>query len=97
VTIPEYAFPESSRGRRVWRGDHVSAAQQFGVDWEGPSHSVMHAATFEAPKPSGVQAQAANPRRLSAVRHLLGCLFSSHEAWICVGWTLAWLAWLAWK
>jgi hypothetical protein len=36
----------------VWRGDHISVAQQFGVDWDGPSHSVIHAAVFEAPAAS---------------------------------------------
>jgi hypothetical protein len=40
----------------VWRDDHVSAAQQFGVDWDGPSRSIMHAATFETPTPRGVAA-----------------------------------------
>ncbi|MFZ1005268.1 MAG: hypothetical protein WAN65_00420 [Candidatus Sulfotelmatobacter sp.] len=30
----------------VWHGERISAAQQFGVDWDGPVHSVMHAAVF---------------------------------------------------
>jgi hypothetical protein len=25
----------------VHRGEHVASAQMFGVDWDGPSHSVM--------------------------------------------------------
>lgn len=32
----------------VWHGQRISAAQQFGVDWDGPTHSVMHAAVFAA-------------------------------------------------
>jgi hypothetical protein len=69
----------------------------FDLDWDGPSHSVMHASVFGSPKESGVPARASEPSRLSAERFLLGWLMSAPEAWICLGWTLAWLAWLAWK
>ena len=30
----------------VWHGKRLSAAQQFGEDWDGPKHSVMHGAVF---------------------------------------------------
>jgi hypothetical protein len=33
----------------VWRGEHLSVAQQFGTDWDGPVHSVVHAAVFCPP------------------------------------------------
>ncbi|MBZ5700272.1 MAG: hypothetical protein LAN84_00335 [Acidobacteriia bacterium] len=33
----------------VWRGQRLSAAQQFGVDWDGPVHSIVHAAAFCPP------------------------------------------------
>jgi len=78
----------------VHRGDHISSAQMFGVDWDGPSHAVIHVAAFETPAPSGARPRSRLLSRLtdSAGRYLLGCLFSAG-----VGWTLAWLAWLAWK
>jgi hypothetical protein len=33
----------------VWRGERLSVAQQFGTDWDGPVHSVVHAAVFCPP------------------------------------------------
>lgn len=33
----------------VWRGQHVSVAQQFGVEWDGPTHSVLHSNVFVPP------------------------------------------------
>ena len=44
----------------VWRGERLSVAQQFGTDWDGPVHSVLHAALF-CPPP-GTPAPAAVPR-----------------------------------
>jgi hypothetical protein len=31
----------------VTRGDRVSSAQLFGVDWGGPKHTAMHASVFD--------------------------------------------------
>jgi hypothetical protein len=33
----------------VWRGERLSVAQQFAVDWDGPIHSAVHAAVFCPP------------------------------------------------
>jgi hypothetical protein len=33
----------------VWRGEHVSQAQQFGATWDGPLHTAMHEAVFAEP------------------------------------------------
>jgi hypothetical protein len=33
----------------VWRGEHLSVAQQFGEDWNGPVQSVMHHTVFCPP------------------------------------------------
>jgi len=33
----------------VWHGERMSAAQQFGTDWNGPIHAVVHAAAFAPP------------------------------------------------
>lgn len=33
----------------VWRGEHISTAQQFGEDWDGPVHSALHPAVFHPP------------------------------------------------
>ena len=33
----------------VWRGQRVSVARQFGVEWDGPQHSIMHSAVFCPP------------------------------------------------
>jgi hypothetical protein len=59
----------------VHRGKHISRAQMFGVDWDGPSHSVMHASVFEAPTPSRPAARAPNAPRRSAGRDLLDRIF----------------------
>jgi hypothetical protein len=37
----------------VWHGKRVSAATQFGVDWDGPTATVVHAAVFEPPNDLG--------------------------------------------
>ena len=33
----------------VWRGERLSVAQRFGADWDGPVHSMVHAAAFCPP------------------------------------------------
>lgn len=78
----------------VHRGEHISRAQMFGVEWDGPSHSAMHAAVFDAPAPPRVSSEA--PRR-SVFRCLLSCVFEDPAAWVCSGAALAWFVWLAWK
>lgn len=30
----------------VWRGERISVAQQFGVDWDGPTTSALHGSIF---------------------------------------------------
>jgi hypothetical protein len=82
----------------VHRGEHVSSAQMFGVDWDGPSHSVMHAAVFDGPAPDPLFARAhSQTPRLSAIRFLLDCVRREPSVWVCVGWTIAWIAFRAWK
>jgi hypothetical protein len=39
----------------VRRGEHLPLAQQFGEQWDGPMHSVTHAATLERHRPPGVR------------------------------------------
>ena len=39
----------------VLRGEHISVARQFGVEWDGPESSAIHQAVFEdrlAPAPA---------------------------------------------
>jgi hypothetical protein len=33
----------------VWRGPRVNAAQQFGVEWDGPVHSTINASVWSDP------------------------------------------------
>jgi len=35
----------------VWRGEHVSVAQQFGEKWDGDVHSALHHRVFSTPSP----------------------------------------------
>jgi hypothetical protein len=44
----------------VWRGERLSVAQQFGKDWDGPVHSVVHAAVF-CPPPGAPAAEVRMP------------------------------------
>jgi len=34
----------------VLRGEHVSVARQFGVEWDGPQSSALHRAVFDDPR-----------------------------------------------
>lgn len=76
----------------VWRGAHVSVAQQFGVDWDGPTHSAMHAAVFcpaAVPIPPMLNARV---RRIR-VRRLLSRRRKRALAWLVAAALCA--AWLA--
>ena len=47
VFVTEHVLLEVRHGKRV------SAATQFGVDWDGPTATVVHAAVFEPPNDPG--------------------------------------------
>ena len=79
----------------VQRGEHLARAQLFGPDWDGPSHSIMYATVFDAPR-SGELA-ASETRLASSLRSLLNCILADPAAWVCAGAALAWFVWLAWK
>ncbi len=79
----------------VHRGEHVSTAQMFGVEWDGPSHSVMYATVFDAPKSRGLAAS--ETLRGSVLRSLLSCILADPAAWVCAGVAFAWFLWAARK
>ena len=73
----------------VWRREHVSVAQQFGVGWDGPSHSVMHAAVFTdpvTPPASDVPAPTLEAPRIRRARRCL-CAAPWH-VWLCLGYLI---------
>jgi hypothetical protein len=35
----------------VWHGKRISVAHQFGVDWNGPTHSALHESVFSVRGP----------------------------------------------
>lgn len=41
----------------VWRGEHVTVAQQFGCDWDGPTSSMLHPSLFVPPRPAETTAR----------------------------------------
>lgn len=58
----------------VWRGDRISVAQQFAIDWDGPIYSAVHAAVL-CPPAAPVAMPASDPgpwpvRLWDAVRSL---------------------------
>lgn len=70
----------------VWRGEVVSLAQQFGVNWDGPPHSMLHAETLCAAEPQP-KTEATNTARLRSWRSRarMGALI----------FVAAWLLWAA--
>jgi hypothetical protein len=74
----------------VWRGERISVAQQFGVEWDGPSHSVMHGAVFcredapPVPRPE--------PQRVARLTRAWRALYSHRCAWLWLGYVLGLLA-----
>ena len=81
----------------VHRGEHLASAQTFGVDWDGPTHSAIYAAVFDAPKPGCPAPSYSEAPRGSVLRYLLRCVFADPAEWVCAGAALAWFVWLAWK
>lgn len=71
----------------VWRGQRVSTAQMFGLDWDGPSHALLHAGIFEPPAapPAPVLAAPLEPPRW---RSALLWLWHARVVWLYVGWLL---------
>jgi hypothetical protein len=52
----------------VWRGEHLTVAQQFAEDWDGPIQSVTNGTTFRAPR-SPVPAD--NPMTMQQLRAIV--------------------------
>jgi hypothetical protein len=65
----------------VWRGHHISVAQQFGVDWDGPAHSAVNSTVFSMPNACLPAALAARVRRIR-VRRLLSRKRKRALAWL---------------
>lgn len=75
----------------VWHGTHVSVAQQFGVDWDGPVSSVMHSTVFTDPNAPTVHCRVHRGR----LRRLLWRRSRSVCAWLVLSLTLgAAIGWL---
>lgn len=45
----------------VWRGQHISVATSFGVEWDGAPHHVMYSTCFEPPSAPGVTTERSVP------------------------------------
>lgn len=77
----------------VWRGEHVSVAQQFGVDWDGPSHSVMHSAVFTDPVTPPASGAPTQSREVSRVRRAGRWLRAvPWHVWLCLGYLIGFAA-----
>lgn len=68
----------------VWRGEIVSVAQEFGVDWDGPAHSMLHAEALRAADPAAKDG-AANASRSRSWR-----------VWVRRSILVLAIAWLLW-
>lgn len=87
VYVSEHAVAE------VWRGDHLSCAQMFGVDWDGSIYSLPHAAMFEAPAaPEQALTSSAAVDEPSRWRCALHWLWHARAVWLWVGWMVGLLA-----
>ena len=79
----------------VWRGKHVSVAQQFGVSWDGPTHSAIHEAVF-CPPASTTAVPVDDPLPWLPWRVRVWRAAREHPLlWLCLGYALGLLMALA--
>lgn len=77
----------------VWRGPRLSVAQQFGLRWDGPTHSTMQSLVFHSPVSKGLATRV----RRARVRRLLSRRAQRSALWLllalalgcALGWILA--------